>query len=115
MLDSLSDGEHKYYGANNRDNTISVLEAEALCSKVYSVASRAFLMDTLGASPAIRHIAANGGARKKKIFWAKDSKRCLVSYNVSGLYNGTNYSEDRIARAGVFVKKASSYSIKYIQ
>ena len=115
LLDSLSDGEHKYYGANNRDNTISVLEAEALCPKVYSVASQAFIMDTRGASPAIRHIAANGGSEKKKIFWAKDLKRCLVSYNVSGLYNGTNYSEDRIARAVVFVKKASSYSIKYIQ
>jgi hypothetical protein len=64
--------EPAFPGASmKRKSTISVLEAEALCSKVYSVASPAFLMDTRGASPAIRHIAANGGSEKKKYFGLK--------------------------------------------
>ena len=116
LLDNLSDGELKFYGANHQDSTVSVSEAEALCSMSQSVPRQALVTNTLTASQAIRHIANNNGSvTKSRIFWAEGSNECLVGYRVSGVYNGTNYSEDRVGKAVVFIKKASSYSIKYIQ
>jgi hypothetical protein len=116
LLDNLSDGEHRYYGANHRENTITVTEAEAICSKPLSITRQVLTLNTYFASQAIRHIVNNGGSlTKSSIFWAEELKECLVSYNVSGLYNGTNYSDDRVAKAAVFVKRASSYSVKSIQ
>ncbi len=116
LLDNLSDGEHKYYGASHQDSTVSVSEAEALCPMSQSVPRQALVTNTLTASQAIRHIANNNGSvTKSRIFWAEGSNECLVGYRVSGLYNGTNYSEDRVGKAVVFIKKASSFSIKYIQ
>lgn len=116
LLNNLSDGEHKYYGVNHRDNTISATEAEAICSMPLSISRQALVTNTLSASQAIRHIANNGGSvTKSRIFWAEDLKECLVPYKVSGLYNGTSYSTDLVGKAAVFVKRASSYSVKYIQ
>ena len=115
LLAKLEDGkEYKYYGWNNKDNTVDAKTAEALCERSTILTDQAEITAVaVYGSRAHNHIIRNGGSvTKDYISWFGEGRegRCSAAFTLSGIYEGTQYKKQFYVRPASF-KKSSNTSV----
>ena len=111
IFNSLPVGKYFYPGSRSDENKLTREQAKVLCEKAYlstsSLAVKGYF--SVYGDAATRYLVYSGGTYPKaiRISWTKNNN-CMVSFEISGMYQGSQYSKVYYTRGYAFDKGSDS-------